>query len=223
MSVLTTDHLVDTRAYGLERPEARVNTSRFKRAVDVVASGLGLLALAWLFALIAIAVKSDSKGPAFYRQERLGKDGQTFTIFKFRTMYADADELGEALRHNQGRQGLLFKDLNDPRLTRVGRWLRQNSLDELPQLINILRGEMALVGPRPLPQEDTKYYEDWQWGRLTVLPGLTGLWQVSGRSRLSSEQMVRLDLYYIEHWNPLLDIFIIAKTFLVVITRDGAY
>jgi lipopolysaccharide/colanic/teichoic acid biosynthesis glycosyltransferase len=223
MSVLTTNHLVDARAIGAERPEARMNRSRFKRAVDVVVSGIGLLALGWLFALIATAVRATSKGPAFYRQERLGKDGQSFTIFKFRTMYIETEELGAALRHENGRQGLLFKDLDDPRLTRVGRWLRQNSLDELPQLINILRGEMALVGPRPLPQEDTKYYEDWQWGRLTVLPGPTGLWQVSGRSRLSTEQMVWLDLYYIEHWSPLLDVFIIAKTFLVVITRDGAY
>lgn len=224
MSVLTsTDHLVDARALGHGRPEERLNASRFKRAVDVVAAIGGLLALGWLFAVIALAIRLGSKGSVFYKQQRLGKDGLPFTIYKFRTMYQDADELGAALRHQEGREGLLFKDLNDPRLTPVGRWLRQNSLDELPQLINILRGEMALVGPRPLPQEDTRYYEDWQWGRLTVLPGLTGLWQVSGRSRLSSEQMVRLDLYYIEHWTPFLDLFIIAKTFLVVLTRDGAY
>ena len=224
MSVLTsTDHLVDARPLGHARPEARLNASRSKRAIDVVAAIGGLLALGWLFGLIAIAIRMGSKGSVFYKQQRLGKDGLPFTIYKFRTMYQDADELGAALRHQEGREGLLFKDLNDPRLTPIGRWLRQNSLDELPQLINILRGEMALVGPRPLPQEDTRYYEDWQWGRLTVLPGLTGLWQVSGRSRLSSEQMVRLDLYYIEHWTPFLDLFIIAKTFLVVLTRDGAY
>ena len=224
MSVLTsTDRLVDARSLGLSRPEARINRSRFKRVVSFLAAIGGLLALSWLFALIAVVIRLDSKGKVFYRQKRLGKDGLPFTIYKFRTMYQDADELGAALRHQQDREGLLFKDLNDPRLTRVGRWLRQNSLDELPQLINILRGEMALVGPRPLPQEDTRYYEDWQWGRLTVMPGLTGLWQVSGRSRLSAEQMVRLDLYYIEHWSPFLDLFIIAKTFWVVITRDGAY
>ncbi len=224
MSVLTTtDHLVDARSLGQARPEERVNVSRFKRAVDVVGAIGGLLALSWLFAVIALAIRMDSKGQVFFRQKRLGKDGLPFTIYKFRTMYQDADELGAALRHQEGREGLLFKDLNDPRLTPVGRWLRQNSLDELPQLINILRGEMALVGPRPLPQEDTQYYEDWQWGRLTVMPGLTGLWQVSGRSRLSSEQMVRLDLYYIEHWSPFLDLFIIGKTFWVVFTRDGAY
>ena len=119
--------------------------------------------------------------------------------------------------------GLLYKDLHDPRLTRVGRWLRQNSLDELPQFINIFKGDMSLVGPRPLPVEDTRYYEEWQWGRLAVLPGLTGLWQVSGRSKLTAEQMVHLDLYYVENWTYGLEFFIIAKTFWVLLTRDGAY
>jgi lipopolysaccharide/colanic/teichoic acid biosynthesis glycosyltransferase len=225
MSVLTTaDFLRDHAAPAVptRTGASASHRSRFKRAVDVLASLGGLIALSWLFALIAVAIRLDSKGPVFYKQVRLGKDRAPFTIYKFRTMRPDADQIGKALRH-EGRQGLLFKDLNDPRLTRVGRWLRRNSLDELPQLINILKGEMSLVGPRPLPAEDTRYYEDWQWGRLTVLPGLTGLWQVSGRSRLSAEQMVRLDLYYVENWTAFLDVFIILKTFWVLITRDGAY
>lgn len=225
MSVMTSaEHLINRpfRPH-LVPPEAPINRSRFKRVVDIVGSIVGLAAFSWMIGLIAIAIKLDSKGPVFYKQRRLGKDRASFTIWKFRTMCLDAEEIGHSLRHNAGPRGLLFKDLNDPRLTRVGRWLRRNSLDELPQLINILRGEMCLVGPRPLPLEDTEYYEEWQWGRLDVLPGLTGLWQVSGRSRLSAEQMVRLDLYYIENWTLLLDLFILVRTFWVVLTRDGAY
>ena len=221
MSVLATaDHLTDHLAAAVVGHRPSAEGSVFKRAIGVTAALVGMVAFCWLFALIAMAVKLDSRGPVFYRQQRLGKDRRPFTIFKFRTMITDADA---SRRHLDQSRGLLYKDLNDPRLTRVGRWLRRNSLDELPQLINILRGEMCLVGPRPLPAEDTRYYEDWQWGRLAVLPGLTGLWQVSGRSRLSSDQMVRLDLYYIEHWTPWLDVFVILKTFWVVLTRDGAY
>jgi lipopolysaccharide/colanic/teichoic acid biosynthesis glycosyltransferase len=224
MSVLATaDHLTEQLAALAIAEESRANESIFKRLVDITAALTGLVAFAWLFALIAIAIKLDSRGPVFYKQQRLGRDREPFTIYKFRTMSNDAEQVGKDARHNDGTRGLLFKDLNDPRLTRVGRWLRRNSLDELPQLINILRGDMALVGPRPLPVEDTRYYEEWQWGRLAVLPGLTGLWQVSGRSRLDSNQMVRLDLYYIENWTPWLDVFIILKTFWVVLTRDGAY
>lgn len=205
------------------RPVIARPSARLKRAVDLAASVFGLVAFSWLFLLIAVAIRLDSKGPVFYRQQRLGKDKRPFTILKFRTMVVEADALGATLRHD-GRAGqLLYKDLNDPRLTRVGRWLRQTSLDELPQLVNILRGEMSLVGPRPLPVEDTRYYADWQWGRLAVLPGLTGLWQVSGRSKLSSDQMVKLDLYYVESWTPMLELFIILKTFWVLVTRDGAY
>lgn len=224
MSVLTaSDTMLEMGVRGLPLPEDRINRSRFRRVVDVLGALFGLLLTGWLFAMVAVLIRLDSPGPVFFRQKRLGKGGLPFTIYKFRTMRVSGDDASDELRHPEGRRELLYKDLNDPRLTSVGRWLRRNSLDELPQLINILRGEMSLVGPRPLPVEDTRYYKDWQWGRLTVLPGLTGLWQVSGRSRLSSEEMVRLDLYYIEHWSPLLDLLIIAKTFLVVITRDGAY
>lgn len=225
MSVLASaEHLIETVALSSHGPAgARATTSRFKRALDILAAVVGLLTFSWLFVLIALAIKLDSRGPVFYKQMRMGKDRQPFTIWKFRTMHTDADAIGAASRHNGRSSGLLFKDLNDPRLTRVGRWLRQTSLDELPQFINIFKGEMSLVGPRPLPVEDTRYYEEWQWGRLAVLPGLTGLWQVSGRSKLSAEQMVHLDLYYIENWTIGLELFIIAKTFWVLLTRDGAY
>lgn len=226
MSVLASaEHLIEPQRERLAqgRPAARATESRLKRGLDLLASATGLVALSWLFVLIALAIKLDSKGPVFYKQVRLGKDRQPFTIWKFRTMRVDADAVGAQSRHRGRVSGILFKDLNDPRLTRVGRLLRQTSLDELPQFINIFKGEMSLVGPRPLPQDDTRYYEDWMWGRLDVLPGLTGLWQVSGRSRLTSEQMVHLDLYYIEHWSIGLELFIIAKTFWVLGTRDGAY
>ncbi|MEB3195623.1 MAG: sugar transferase [Candidatus Sericytochromatia bacterium] len=208
---------------GALSPEDSLNHSRFKRLTDILVSAGGLFLLAWLYGAIALLIKWDSPGPVLFRQTRLGKGGVPFTILKFRTMREDLDHEMAVARHPENRRELLYKNAHDPRLTRVGRWLRRNSLDELPQLLNILRGEMALVGPRPLPVEDTRYYRDWHWGRLTVLPGLTGLWQVSGRSRLSSEEMVRLDLYYIEHWSPWMDLLIIAKTFWVVMTRDGAY
>lgn len=221
MSVLATaDHLTDHLAASVLAQEPAASSSAFKRMLDITAALTGILLCSWLFVAIALLVKATSRGPVLFKQQRLGLNRQPFTIYKFRTMYANADD---ALRHNVQRAGLLYKDLNDPRLTRVGRWLRRNSLDELPQLFNILMGDMCLVGPRPLPMEDTKYYEEWQWGRLAVVPGLTGLWQVSGRSRLNSDQMVRLDLYYIENWTPWLDVFIIIKTFWVVLTRDGAY
>ncbi|MEB3223843.1 MAG: sugar transferase [Candidatus Sericytochromatia bacterium] len=217
------ESLLERGGRGLPSPEQRLNASRLRRVVDVAGALVGLALTGWLFALIAVLIRLDSPGPILFRQQRLGRGGVPFTIFKFRTMRVGVEDAVGDVRHPAGRSELLYKDLADPRLTAVGSWLRRNSLDELPQLLNILRGEMALVGPRPLPVEDTRYYKAWQWGRLTVLPGLTGLWQVSGRSRLSSEEMVRLDLYYIEHWSPLLDALIIAKTFWVVITRDGAY
>jgi lipopolysaccharide/colanic/teichoic acid biosynthesis glycosyltransferase len=225
MSVLSTNQPLVFPATALDEPPVplAINESASKRVMDVVCSVGGLLALSWLFVAIAVAIKLDSRGPVFYLQRRLGKDGQVFTIFKFRTMVPEADVQGAALRHGKRDSGLLFKNENDPRITRVGRWLRKTSLDELPQLINIFKGEMSVVGPRPLPEEDTRYYEDWQWGRLAVLPGLTGLWQVSGRSLLSADAMVKLDLRYIREWSLMKDIVLIAKTIPAVFNRYGAY
>jgi lipopolysaccharide/colanic/teichoic acid biosynthesis glycosyltransferase len=225
MSVLASaEHLIEPiTARPQPLGETKASGCRLKRGLDLLAAVTALFAFSWLFVLIALAIKLDSRGPVFYKQMRLGKDRKPFQIWKFRTMRTDSDAIGAEIRHNGRNSGLLFKDLNDPRLTRVGRWLRQNSLDELPQFINIFKGDMSLVGPRPLPVEDTRYYEEWQWGRLAVLPGLTGLWQVSGRSKLTAEQMVHLDLYYVENWTYGLEIFIIAKTFWVLLTRDGAY
>lgn len=207
----------------VEAPARRIEASKLKRVIDVAGATVGLVGCAMLYLGIAAAIKLDSPGPVFYRQQRLGKHGRVFSIWKFRTMRVDADAVGEALRHGRRDSGLLFKQADDPRITRVGKFLRRTSLDEVPQFLNVLTGDMSLVGPRPLPAEDARYYEDWQRARLEVLPGITGLWQVSGRSRLGAEAMVKLDLAYIRDWSLGLDLRILAKTLWVVLRRDGAY
>ena len=187
------------------------------------AAGLALLVLAPALLVIALAVRLDSAGPALFRQERVGRDGARFTMLKFRTMCVDAEDRLAALAATHERDHVLFKLSDDPRVTRVGRLLRRYSLDELPQLVNIVRGEMALVGPRPpLPREVEQYDVDTH-RRLAVTPGLTGLWQVSGRSDLTWEQSVRLDLRYVENWSLGLDLAIIWRTLGAVLRHRGAY
>jgi exopolysaccharide biosynthesis polyprenyl glycosylphosphotransferase len=194
-----------------------------KRLIDILAAALLLLLLAPVFALIAIAIKLDSRGPVLFRQTRSGKDGVPFAFLKFRGMVADAEARRAALEALNEAQGPIFKMKRDPRVTRVGRVLRRTSLDELPQLWNVLRGEMSLVGPRPpLPSEVAKY-EPWHRGRLAVKPGLTGLWQVSGRNLLSFDAMVRLDCAYIARWSLWLDLRILLQTVLAVSFMRGAY
>jgi exopolysaccharide biosynthesis polyprenyl glycosylphosphotransferase len=197
--------------------------SWLKRAVDFALSGIAVLALAPIFIAVAIAIRLDSPGPIFYRQERVGKDGSRFRMIKFRSMRQNADRLLEELRQKNEATGPLFKMRDDPRVTRVGRILRRLSLDELPQLFNVLRGEMSLVGPRPpIPSEVAKY-EEWQFGRLRAVPGITGLWQVSGRSDVPFHDMVRLDLHYIRNWSLALDLAILLRTIPAVLTSRGAY
>ena len=199
------------------------HVSWLKRALDLLIVGLGLVCLLPLFGIVALAIKLDSTGPIFYRQERVGLNGRHFMMFKFRSMCQDADRRLEELRHRNEAVGPLFKIRQDPRITRVGGFLRRWSIDELPQLINVLRGEMSLVGPRPpIPAEVAKY-EDWQLGRLRAVPGLTGLWQVSGRSDLSWEESVRLDLRYVENWSFALDLQILWKTVSALLKGAGAY
>jgi len=195
----------------------------FKRVVDVVGAALGLMLGAPIFGLIALAIKLDSKGPAFFKQVRVGKDHQQFNCYKFRSMRVGAEEELESLRDQNEADGPIFKMRDDPRRTRVGRFLRRISLDELPQLINVLRGEMSLVGPRPPIPEEVGQYKPWHQKRLTVCPGITGLWQVSGRSELTFDEMVLLDLYYIEHWSPWMDFSILLRTIPKAIVGDGAY
>ena len=194
-----------------------------KRAFDIVVAGVGTILLSPLLITLALAVKLSTPGPVLYRQPRVGHRGRPFTMLKFRTMHDGADAMVDALRDEHGVEDLMFKLQDDPRVTRVGRVMRKYSLDELPQLINVIRGDMSLVGPRPpLPEEVTRY-EDWQFDRLEVPPGISGLWQVSGRSDLSFDDCVRLDLFYIENWSLAYDLYILAKTVPVLISQRGAY
>ena len=168
-------------------------------------------------------MKLSSPGPVFYRDRRVGLGEREFGMFKFRSMYVDANLGQAALEASNEASGPLFKIKDDPRVTRVGRILRRYSIDEMPQVLNVLRGEMSLVGPRPLPLRDYVQLEDWHRKRYLVLPGMTGLWQVSGRIDLSFDDLVRLDFYYLENWSIWLDISILAKTLPAVAARRGAY
>jgi len=202
-------------------PIARV--SWLKRAVDLTLSVTALSAGAVFLLVIAAAIKLDSPGPAFYRQRRVGKDGVSFDMLKFRSMCQDAERMLTLLSGQNEATGPLFKIRRDPRVTRVGRLLRRWSIDEVPQLFNVLGGQMSLVGPRPpLPAEVAKY-EEWQMARLRALPGMTGLWQVSGRSEVPFNDMVRLDLHYVRNWSLGLDLEIMLRTIPAVVANRGAY
>jgi exopolysaccharide biosynthesis polyprenyl glycosylphosphotransferase len=206
----------------LEQPQLGRIPRITKRALDIV-GGLLLLVLALpILAAAALVIKLDSRGPVLFKQRRLTTHGGEFTILKLRTMRQGADELRNLELSEQDGGGVLFKIRRDPRVTRVGRFLRQFSIDELPQLIHVIRGDMSRVGPRPIDANDSKYTGAAR-RRLLVRPGLTGLWQVSGRSDLSWEDAVRLDLYYVENWSVGLDLTILARTFLAVVSRRGAY
>ena len=194
-----------------------------KRTFDIVVSALIVAAAAPAWALIALAVKLDSPGPVFYRDRRVGLGEREFGMFKFRSMYVDAGARQAGLESSNEASGPLFKIKDDPRVTRVGRFMRRYSIDELPQVLNVVRGEMSLVGPRPLPLRDYVQLADWHRKRYLVLPGMTGLWQVSGRIELTFDDLVRLDFYYLENWSIWLDISILAKTLPAVVQRRGAY
>lgn len=218
--VPSTDALIDGRAlYEVA-----------KSVFDRIAAGLGLIVLAPIMAIIAVAIRLDSRGPVIFRQERLGKNGRSFILYKFRTMRFES---GDAIhrvaferffnaRSSFEAGGSSFKVKDDPRVTRVGRFLRASSLDELPQLVNVLKGEMSLVGPRPPISYETRMYRSDHWRRLAVRPGITGLWQVSGRATLPFEEMVRLDLDYIARRSLLLDLRILLLTVGEVLTGRGA-
>ncbi len=194
-----------------------------KEVFDRLGAALALLVLAPVFLVIALAVRLDSPGPVFFTQTRVGRDGRRFSMVKFRTMVVDADRLLAELEHRNEADGLLFKMRVDPRVTRTGRFLRRYSIDELPQILNVLRGEMSMVGPRPPLPAEVERYEHHVSRRLLVKPGITGLWQVSGRSDLPWDEAVRLDLYYVHHWSPTMDVTIMAKTFSAVVRAAGAY
>jgi exopolysaccharide biosynthesis polyprenyl glycosylphosphotransferase len=205
-----------------------------KRTSDIVISALALIVTAPLWVVVAILIKRDSRGPVFFRQERVGMDGRVFLCLKFRTMLADADDSVHRKAYKQNIAGettanagdderpVYGKVANDTRITRVGRWLRRSSLDELPQLINVLRGDMSIVGPRPPIPYEVHEYDVWHRKRLDMKPGITGLWQVSGRNRLTFEQMVKVDLFYIENWSIWLDLKIILLTIPALWRDEGA-
>ena len=194
-----------------------------KKTFDFGVSLLVLLLGLPLWLLLALAIKLDSRGPVFYRDRRVGVGEQEFGMLKFRTMVEGASEQQPVLEEHNEATGALFKIRDDPRVTRVGRMLRRLSLDEVPQVLNVLRGEMSLVGPRPLPLRDYRQLEPWHRKRYHVLPGITGLWQISGRSNLTFDDLVRLDFYYIENWSIWLDISILVRTLPAVLGRRGAY
>ncbi len=194
----------------------------FKNLLDRVVAFVGLLVASPVMLLIALGITMADRGPVFFRQSRVGREGKVFRVWKFRTMYVDAEERRATLVDQNETDGMLFKIRDDPRVTPFGRFLRASSLDELPQLINVLLGEMSLVGPRPLPAEDGDYLGDVR-RRLLVRPGITGLWQVSGRSELSWDDAVRLDLYYVDNWSLTFDLTIMWKTIGVVLRSKGAY
>jgi exopolysaccharide biosynthesis polyprenyl glycosylphosphotransferase len=200
------------------------NTQRsLKRLLDVTGSLLGLTLLSPLLLSVAFAVKLTSPGPVLFRQKRIGADEKVFICYMFRSMYEDAEARQEELEGMNEADGAVFKIKNDPRITPVGRFIRRWSIDELPQLINVLKGEMSLVGPRPLPVRDFERMSVVHKERLAAIPGMSGYWQISGRSNLSFEDMVRLDLYYIENWSLSFDVKIILKTLGAVLKREGAY
>jgi exopolysaccharide biosynthesis polyprenyl glycosylphosphotransferase len=208
----------------VEEPEFAGFKRVVKGAMDRLAAGLAVLLLVPVLGAIAVAVRLDSPGPVLFRQTRIGRGGREFTMLKFRTMVVDAEaRRGDLLALNQNADGLLFKMADDPRVTRVGRVLRRFSVDELPQLFNVLSGRMSLVGPRPPLPAEVALYDDSVRRRLLVKPGLTGLLQVSGRSDLTWEESVRLDLRYVENWSLLLDIMILWKTGFAVVRARGAY
>lgn len=194
-----------------------------KRVLDLVLTALALVVLAIPVILIVIAIKLDSSGPMLFTQKRVGFAGKPFTIYKFRSMVVDAELMRGSVNGRNETDGPLFKMQQDPRMTRVGPFLRRFSLDEIPQLINVLLGNMSLVGPRPFLAAETENHDRWHQVRATAVPGMTGLWQVSGRSELPFEQIVALDIRYVEEWSLLMDIKIVLRTIPAVLIGRGAY
>ena len=194
-----------------------------KRAIDIIGAGSGLLLLSPVIVIVACAIKFTSKGPIFFSQKRVGKNGKIFDMYKFRSMVVNAEELKEKLAHQNEMSGPMFKMKDDPRVTKIGKFIRKTSLDELPQLWNVLKGDMSLVGPRPSLPKEVKQFEKWMYKRLTVKPGLTCYWQVSGRNNIDFEDWMKLDISYVEDRNLWIDIKLIFKTVLVLFGDKNAH
>ncbi|WP_319805545.1 sugar transferase [Cytobacillus firmus] len=195
-----------------------------KRFIDILGAVFGIILLSWLFIIVAILIKiEDPKGPVFFKQVRVGKNGKEFYMYKFRSMVSDAEEkLKDLLRYNEV-SGAMFKMKDDPRITKIGKFIRKTSIDELPQLLNVIKGEMSLVGPRPPLPREVKEYSTYDKQRLIVTPGCTGLWQVSGRNSLGFKEMVELDLEYISNQNIVSDLRIIFKTVFMLFGSKNAF
>lgn len=194
-----------------------------KRLIDVVCSFIGIIVLSPLFVIIAIIIKTTSKGPVFFSQKRVGRYGKTFDIYKFRSMVINAEELKEKLEKQNEMSGPMFKMKDDPRITKVGKFIRKTSIDELPQLWNVLKGDMSLVGPRPSLPKEVAQFENWMYKRLDVKPGLTCYWQVSGRNNIDFEDWMKLDVKYVEERNFWIDIKLIFKTVGVLFGDKNAH
>ncbi|MFV0462191.1 MAG: sugar transferase [Nostocoides sp.] len=207
----------------VEKPQARAASTNLKRAFDIVGAVAALILLSPIMIVTALAVRLADHGPIFFRQTRVGRDGKTFSCLKFRSMVVDAEDLLASIEHLNMGDGVLFKSDTDPRITGPGRFIRRFSIDELPQLFNVLRGDMSLIGPRPPLPREVLDYQDREHRRLRVRPGMTGLWQVSGRSDLSWSETIRLDLYYVDNWSMLQDLQILTKTVRAVLGGRGAY
>lgn len=194
-----------------------------KRALDIVLASMGLVLLSPLMAVIAYKIKKEDKGSIFYKQIRVGKDGRHFEMYKFRSMVTNADELLSKLKDQNEVNGAMFKMKHDPRITEVGHFIREHSLDELPQLVNVLRGDMSLVGPRPPLPSEVKQYTSYDAQRLLVTPGCTGLWQATERNNVGFNEMVQLDLEYIQNSSILFDLLIILRTIAIIFKPNGSY
>jgi exopolysaccharide biosynthesis polyprenyl glycosylphosphotransferase len=207
----------------VEMPQFTGGRHVAKRAMDICLSSAALLALGPLFLILAVLIRLDSPGPVFFSQDRAGRGSTLFRMYKFRSMVTTAEADLQKLTQLSEGNGVLFKMKNDPRVTGVGRWMRKYSLDELPQFYNVLRGDMSLVGPRPPLPSEVSSYNGHTYRRLFIKPGLTGLWQVSGRSDLDWDESIRLDLYYVENWSVAGDLILLWRTFKVVLMPVGAY
>lgn len=213
----------DTPVLSIQQPEPKMRWMAAKRALDIVGAIVGLLITAVIFLFVAPAIKLDSPGPIFFAQTRIGKNGRRFKMYKFRSMYQDAEARKAALMQQNEMNGLMFKMKDDPRITRVGRLLRRTSLDEFPQFLNVLIGDMSLVGTRPPTESEFDQYDSYHKRRLSMKPGITGLWQVSGRSEITDfEEIVRLDCRYIDEWSFFTDLRILWKTVILVLERKGS-
>ncbi|MEW6219562.1 MAG: sugar transferase [Thermodesulfobacteriota bacterium] len=221
--LLSVEHCQDVPFLTLRGDNFNATGLLYKRLLDIAGGLVGCLLLLVMFPLVALAIELDSPGPVLFRQKRVGQNGRIFHLYKFRSMYQDAEARKQELMARNEMQGAMFKLTDDPRITRVGRWLRKTSLDEFPQFVNVLKGEMSLVGTRPPTVEEVERYQFWQRRRISAKPGLTGLWQVSGRNKITDfNQVVELDCQYLDQWRFSKDLEILAKTVLVVLQRKGA-